>query len=70
MAGIISGAVWRELKCAKCGKIFIPVSYHRFKTNGGKGGMKYYCCWTCYAHRKDKDAKDTEETRKKIINGE
>ena len=40
-----------EAICPRCGKIFCPAPYHRFKdvTN-----HRYYCSWTCFNHRKDK----------------
>ena len=41
-----------EKKCPKCGKIFCPAPYHRFKD---KSTGKLYCCWTCYNHRNDKE---------------
>lgn len=45
-----------EKKCAKCGKMFIPAPQHVFKEYG-----KYYCKWTCYNHRKDKEDKEKEK---------
>lgn len=47
----IKGAInqtFKEKKCKKCGKIFIPAIEHRYKEHG-----KYYCSWTCYNHRHD-----------------
>ena len=41
-----------EVKCKKCGKIFIPAPYHV-----DKYGNAFYCSWTCYNHRKDKKYK-------------
>lgn len=41
-----------EKKCHKCGKIFIPGVEHIYKERG-----KYYCCWTCFLHRKDPEVK-------------
>ena len=40
-----------EKKCRKCGKKFIPAPEHRYHE-----GSKYYCTWTCYNHRNDKEA--------------
>ena len=45
-----------EIKCAKCGKKFIPAPQHRFREHG-----KYYCKWTCYNHRKDKAEKEKQK---------
>lgn len=45
----------KEAKCAKCGKVFIPAIYHRFKE-----GNKYYCTWTCYNHRYDEETTPKE----------
>lgn len=41
----------QEKKCKKCGKRFIAAPMHIYKEGG-----KYYCSWTCYLHRKDKEA--------------
>ena len=38
------------VECKKCGKKFPVNSLYRFKV-----GAKYYCKWTCYNHRNDKD---------------
>ena len=40
-----------EKKCRKCGKTFIPAVEHRYRE-----GSAYYCSWTCYLHRHDKEA--------------
>lgn len=48
-----------EVTCPKCGKIFCPAPYHRFKAN-----HKFYCSWTCYSHREEKN----DETVKKEEN--
>ena len=40
-----------EKKCKKCGKKFIPAPQHIYKENS-----KYFCSWTCYLHRNDKEA--------------
>ena len=42
----------KEKKCKKCGKKFIPAIYHIFRE-----GTKFYCSWTCYNHRHDKEEK-------------
>lgn len=39
----------QDRKCHKCGKLFIPGAEHIYKDHS-----KWYCCWTCYLHRKDK----------------
>lgn len=43
-----------EKKCAKCGKVFIVAPQHVFKVYD-KEHTKYYCSWTCYNHRNDKE---------------
>ena len=48
-------SIIKEEKCAKCGKNFIVAIEHRFKEGG-----KYYCTWTCYNHRHDKEDKKAE----------
>ena len=40
-----------EKKCRKCGKKFIPAPEHRYREYS-----KFYCSWTCYNHRNDKEA--------------
>lgn len=42
-----------EKKCKKCGKKFIPAPMHRFRA--GPNDSWWYCSWTCYNHRKDKE---------------
>lgn len=39
-----------EVICAKCGKKFIPAPQHAYRDEKG-----FYCSWTCFNHRKDKD---------------
>lgn len=46
------GYILPEKKCRKCGKKFIPAPLHRYKDKS-----KYYCSWTCYLHRNDKEVK-------------
>lgn len=41
----------REMTCKRCGKNFVPAVEHKFKVD-----TKYYCSWTCYNHRNDKEA--------------
>ena len=41
-------------KCRKCGKIFIPAPMHRYRDGHEQG--RWYCTWTCYNHRNDKEA--------------
>ena len=41
-----------EKTCKKCGKRFLPAPEHRFRV-----GNKWYCKWTCYLHRNDKEVK-------------
>lgn len=38
---------WVERTCEKCGKSFIPATYHQYKV----GYRKYFCSWSCYNHR-------------------
>ena len=52
MAGFNLNQILPEKPCKKCGKIFIPAPLHVYKDRS-----KYYCSWTCYLHRKDKEAK-------------
>ena len=40
-----------EKKCRKCKKLFIPAPLHIYKDKS-----KWYCSWTCYNHRNDKEA--------------
>ena len=49
-----------ERTCAKCGKVFLPAPYHRFRE---KSKGLWYCCWTCYNHKDD--AKEEEEQHPK-----
>ena len=42
-----------EKKCRKCGKKFVPAPMHIYKE--GRDHTKWYCSWTCYNHRKDKE---------------
>ena len=52
MAQMTYEAVLREKKCKKCGRTFIAAPQHVYKV-----GSKYYCSWTCYNHRNDKEVK-------------
>lgn len=38
-----------EVKCRKCGKVFIPAPQHVFRDTYG-----LYCSWTCYNHKDDR----------------
>lgn len=49
-----------EKKCARCGRVFIPAPKHIYKAPGKDGRLKFYCCWTCYNHRKDGAIKKEE----------
>ena len=49
-------AILPEKKCRKCGKRFIPAPMHVFRD-----GSKYYCSWTCYLHRKDREVKTDDK---------
>lgn len=51
-----------ERTCAKCGKVFLPAVYHRFRE---KHKGLWYCCWTCYNHRGEKE--ETEEVKPKKV---
>lgn len=63
-------SLWHETKCGKCGKTIMTMPNYVYRAKAKNGRYVYYCCWTCYAHRNDKTARDREETRNKIINGE
>lgn len=39
-----------EVKCQKCGKMFIPAPLHRYRDENG-----LYCSWSCYNHRNQKN---------------
>lgn len=41
---------FKEKRCAKCGKLFVPTYNHVFTERG-----KFWCKWSCWNHRKDKD---------------
>ena len=45
-----------EKKCNKCGKYFIAAPEHIYKEHS-----KYYCSWTCYLHRKDREVKKKDD---------
>ena len=45
-----------ERRCKKCGKVFIPAPMHRYRD-----GSRWYCSWTCYLHRNDKEVKVKNE---------
>lgn len=47
---MIKREYFRLVKCKKCGKEFAPTAQYRFKD-----GAKFYCKWTCYNHRNDKE---------------
>ena len=49
-----------EEVCAKCGKKFIVAPQHVFKVCDKKKKTKYYCSWSCYNHRNDKE-KENEQ---------
>ena len=40
-----------EKRCRKCHKKFIAAPEHRYRE-----GSAFYCSWTCYLHRHDKEA--------------
>ena len=50
----------KEKKCKKCGKNFVVAIEHRYKD-----GSKYYCSWTCYNHRNDKEEEQKAMTTPK-----
>lgn len=41
----------REKVCKKCKKRFIAAPEHIYRVD-----HKFYCSWTCYLHRNDKEA--------------
>lgn len=45
-----------EKRCKKCGKNFIPAPMHRYRDRS-----KWYCSWTCYNHRNDREVKKNDE---------
>lgn len=51
-----------EKKCRKCGKKFIPAIEHRYRE-----GSSYYCSWTCYNHRYDKEAVNNDQGTTKTV---
>ena len=53
MAKVTLSYILREKKCKKCGKTFFAGAEHRYKVWG-----TYYCSWTCYNHRNDKEVKN------------
>ena len=48
---------FEELKCAYCGKIFIPTFHYRFVDKK----KRFYCKWTCYNHRAEKYPEESKE---------
>ena len=40
-----------EKRCRKCKKMFIAAPEHIYRE-----GSAFYCSWTCYLHRHDKEA--------------
>lgn len=44
-----------EKKCKKCGKTFIPAPEHMYRA--GSRRVFWYCSYTCYLHRNDKEKK-------------
>ena len=55
MAKATLDTIIKEKKCAKCGKRFIVAIEHRYRE-----GAKFYCSWTCYNHRHDKETTPKE----------
>lgn len=49
----------KEQTCAKCGKVFIPSYYHIYKDS-----TRFYCSWTCYNHKEDKQKGDVQAKRR------
>lgn len=49
----------KERKCGKCGKVFIPTYRYAYVDIGRR---RWYCSWTCFNHRKDKEG-DGDERR-------
>ena len=45
-----------EKACPRCKKIFCPAAYHVYRDKKG-----YYCSWTCYNHKDDKDDKNKKK---------
>lgn len=47
-----------EVKCGRCGKVFIPTYDYAYKD-----GKRMYCSWTCYNHRNDGKPKRIRSVR-------
>lgn len=45
-----------EKKCKKCGKSFISAPMHAYRD-----GSKYYCSWTCYLHKNDREVQKNDK---------
>ena len=56
MARYNAGWYLREKKCKKCGKCFLPAPMHIYKVR-----QNYYCSWTCYLHRDDKEKNEDDK---------
>lgn len=46
-----------EKTCAKCGKVFLPAPFHVFRV---KEKGEWYCSWSCYNHKDDKEIEEEE----------
>lgn len=46
----------REKVCRKCKKRFIAAPGHVYKE-----GRKYYCSWTCYLHKNDREVQKNDK---------
>jgi hypothetical protein len=51
----------RTVKCAKCGREFIPAPQHVFRAE-----WKWYCKWTCYNHRNDTKEESAYEDNQNV----
>jgi hypothetical protein len=47
----VSHLVWSQHKCSKCGKVFLAAPEHIYRD---KNKSKWYCTWTCFNHKNDK----------------
>ena len=51
-----------EMICPKCKKLFIPAPLHRYRDEKG-----FYCSWTCYNHRDQKNTLRGKKPQKVIM---
>lgn len=49
-----------EIKCAECGKVFIPAALHSYKIDG-----KMFCRYTCKKHYQERQQSKSQKATKK-----